>query len=156
MVYFLTLILWAGYLSRYSDWLRAGWSGIESRLGQDFPPVQTGTGTHPASCKMGTGYFPVVKCGQGVLLTTHPLLVPRSRKSRAIPLPTLWATPVLHRDHFTFFYLTLILRIQAQSFFMNLQQNNIERHFSQDRDFTSHHLNKYCMFLQDVALHSRA
>jgi len=36
-----------------------------------------------------------VKCGQGVLLTTHPLLVPRSWKSRAIPLPTLWATPGL-------------------------------------------------------------
>ena len=28
-----------------------------------------------------------------MLLTTHPLLVPRSWKSRAIPLPTLWATP---------------------------------------------------------------
>ena len=27
-----------------------------------------------------------------MLLTTHPLLVPRSWKSRAIPLPTLWAT----------------------------------------------------------------
>ena len=32
---------------------------------------------------------------RGVLLTTHPLLVPRSWKSRAIPLPTLWATPGL-------------------------------------------------------------
>ena len=28
----------------------------------------------------------------GVLLTTHPLQVSRSWKSRAIPLPTLWAT----------------------------------------------------------------
>jgi len=28
-----------------------------------------------------------------VLLTTHPLLAPRSWKSRAIPLSTLWATP---------------------------------------------------------------
>ena len=45
-----------------------------------------------ASCKMGTGFFPGVKCGRGVLLATHPLLVPRSWKSRAIPLPTLWAT----------------------------------------------------------------
>ena len=26
-----------------------------------------------------------------MLLTTHPLLVPQSWKSRAIPLPTLWA-----------------------------------------------------------------
>jgi len=33
-----------------------------------------------------------VKCGWGVLLTTHRLLVPRSWKSRATPLPTLWAT----------------------------------------------------------------
>jgi len=31
--------------------------------------------------------FPGVKCGRGVLLTTHPLLVPRSWKIRAIPLP---------------------------------------------------------------------
>jgi len=30
-----------------------------------------------------------------MMLTPHPLLVPRSWKSRAIPLPTLWATPGL-------------------------------------------------------------
>ena len=60
-----------------------------------LPPVQTGPGAHPASCKMGTGSFPRVKCGRGVLLTTHPLLVLRSRKSRATRLPTLWATPGL-------------------------------------------------------------
>ena len=60
---------------------------IESRWGRDFPPVQTDPGAHAASCKMGTGSFPGVKCGRGVLLTTHPLLVPRSWKSRAIPLP---------------------------------------------------------------------
>jgi len=65
------------------------------KWGRDFPPVQTGPGAHPASCKMGTVSFLGVKCGQGVLLTTHPLLVPRSWKSRAIPLPTLWATPGL-------------------------------------------------------------
>jgi len=41
------------------------------------------------------GSFPGVKCSWGVLLTTHPLLVPRSWKSRVIPLPTLWATPGL-------------------------------------------------------------
>ena len=43
--------------------------------------------SHPASCTMGTGSFPGVKCGRGVLLTTHPLLAPRSWKSRVIPLP---------------------------------------------------------------------
>jgi hypothetical protein len=41
-------------------------------------------------------------CGRGVRLTTHPLLVPRSRKSRSIPLPTLWACSGLQRDCFTF------------------------------------------------------
>ena len=39
--------------------------------GRDFPPVQTGPGAHPASCKMSTGSFQGVKCGRGVLLTTH-------------------------------------------------------------------------------------
>ena len=52
--------------------LRAGRSGIESRWGRDFPPVLTGPGAHPASCKMGTESFTVEKCGQGVLLATHP------------------------------------------------------------------------------------
>ena len=77
-------------------------SGSNPGGGRDFPRAQTGPGAHPASCKTGTGSFPGVKCGRGVLLTTHPLLVPRSWKSRAIPLPTLWATPGLQRDHFTF------------------------------------------------------
>ena len=48
-------ILWAGYLSMYSDSLQKGRSEVESRWGQDFPPVQTDPGAHPASCKMGTG-----------------------------------------------------------------------------------------------------
>ena len=49
-------------------------------------PVQTDPGAHPASCKMGTGYFPVVTSGRGVLLTNHPLLVLWQRKCRAIYL----------------------------------------------------------------------
>ena len=70
--------------------------GIESWWGARFSaPVKTGPGSHPASCLMGTGSFPGIKCGRGVLLTTHPLLVSRSWKSRAIPLPTLWPTPGL-------------------------------------------------------------
>ena len=68
--------VWAGYVNRYSDWLRAGRSGIESQWGRHVPPVETGPGAHPASCKMGTGSFPGLKCGWGVLLTTHLLLVP--------------------------------------------------------------------------------
>jgi len=49
--------------------------------GGDFPSVQTGPGTHPASCEMCTKSFPWVKCGRGVMLTTHPLLVLQSWKT---------------------------------------------------------------------------
>ena len=68
--------------------LRAGQSGIESRYGRDFLSVQTGPVAYPASCKMSTESFPGVKCGRGVLLTTHSLLVPRSWKMRAIYPPS--------------------------------------------------------------------
>ena len=69
--------------------------GIVTDYGLDGPGSNPGTHfigdwvPDPASYKMGTGSFPGVKCGRGVLLTTHPLLVPWSWKSRAIPLPTL-------------------------------------------------------------------
>ena len=54
--------------------------GIKSRGGARFSaPVQTGPEAHPASCTMGTGYFPGIRCGRGVTLTPHPLLVPRSK-----------------------------------------------------------------------------
>jgi hypothetical protein len=46
--------------------------------------VQTSSGVHPASYPMGTwGPSLGVKCGQGVTVTTHPHLVPRSRMSRS-------------------------------------------------------------------------
>ena len=57
---------------------------------------------------MGTGSFSGVQSGRGVSLTLHPLLVPRSRKSRAIPLLPLWAVRHVQslsactRVHFTF------------------------------------------------------
>jgi hypothetical protein len=54
---------------------------------EDFssnPCVQTGSGAHQASCTVGTGALSAgVKGGRGVMLTAHPLLVPRLRKSRS-------------------------------------------------------------------------
>jgi hypothetical protein len=56
-------------------------------LSKDFSSnlcVQTGSGAHPASCTMGTGGpFPGGKARRGVMLTTHPHLVPRSWMSRS-------------------------------------------------------------------------
>ena len=88
----LNLMVWARQLSRYSNWLWAGQSGNRIPVGRDFPPIQTGPGAHAASCTMGTGSFPGVKYGRGMLLTPRPLLAPQLWKSRAMPLPTLWAT----------------------------------------------------------------
>jgi len=61
-------------------------------------------------CTTGTGSFPGVKSGRGVTLSPHPIVVPWSRKSRAIPLLPLWAVrPVQSLSactsvHFTFIY----------------------------------------------------
>jgi len=58
---------------------------------------------------MGTGSFPGVKNGRGMILTLHPLVVSWSWKGRAIPLLPLWAVrPVQSlsactRVRFTFF-----------------------------------------------------
>ena len=68
--------------------IRAGRSDIESRWGRDFSPVQTGPVAHLASRKLVTRSFPWVKYGRGVLLNTHPLLVPRSWRIKLFLYPT--------------------------------------------------------------------
>jgi hypothetical protein len=85
--------------------------GINSRWRQDFPhKSRPALGTHPACCRMGAGSFRGVKCGRGVMLTPHSLLVPWSRRSRVIPLLSLWTVrPVQSLSacttvHFTFTY----------------------------------------------------
>jgi hypothetical protein len=48
--------------SRYNDSLRAGWSSVWTPAGvRDsyiLQNVQTGSADHPASCSVGTGFFP--------------------------------------------------------------------------------------------------
>ena len=114
--------VWARYLSRYSVWPEDGRSGgIESRWGgaRFSAPVQTGPGAHPASCTMRTGSFSGVKSDRSVTLTPHPLLVPWSWKSRAIPPLPLWAVrpvqslSVCTRVTFTFSFFKRMMRYLA-------------------------------------------
>jgi len=48
-----------------------GLGGTGSNPGGDeiIHPSRAALGAHPASCKLGTGSFPGVKCCRGVLLT---------------------------------------------------------------------------------------
>jgi hypothetical protein len=72
--------MWAGSSAGIATAYGLDSPGIESRWGTRFSaPVQNGREAHPASCKMGTGSFPGVRCGRGVTLTPHPLLVPKSK-----------------------------------------------------------------------------
>ena len=66
--------------------------GIESRCGRDFPHLsRPALGPTQPPVQWVPGLSRGVKSSRGVTLTPHPLLVPWSRKGRAIPLLPLWA-----------------------------------------------------------------
>ena len=82
----------------------------KSRWDRHFPHLsRQALGTIQSPVQWVQGLYPRVKSGRGVTLTPHPILVPWSRKSRAIPLLPLWAIwPVqglgaCTRVHFSFF-----------------------------------------------------
>ena len=59
--------------------------------------VQTGSGTHSASCSMSTGFIPRALGDRSINLTTLLHLVPRLRMSEAVLL--LWAwTGIIHYE----------------------------------------------------------
>jgi hypothetical protein len=77
---------------------------------------------------MGTGSFPGVESGRGVMLTPHPLLVPRSKKlSRAIPLLSLRAFVAYEKGEtklFSDFYLhNIVLRYKCQNIHSSTEIN---------------------------------
>ena len=82
--------------------------GIESRWGEIFRTCPDRPWGPPSLLYNRYRVFPGGKSGRSVTLAPHSLLVPWSRKSRAIPLLSLWAVrPVQSigactRVHFTF------------------------------------------------------
>jgi hypothetical protein len=64
--------------------------GIESRWGEIFRTYPDRVRDPPSLLYDGYRVFPRGKGGRGVMMTTHPLLVPRLRNGWAIPPLTLW------------------------------------------------------------------
>ena len=87
--------------------------GLEVR---DRIPLGTRFSAHPDRpwgapifSKMSTGSFSGVKCGRGVLLTTHRLLVPRSSKSSNTSTHPLGHTgPVAGSLYYVYIYIYII------------------------------------------------
>jgi hypothetical protein len=83
------------WLSRYSDQLWAGRSGVRILAGaRDFissKTVQTDSGDHSAWQSVGGGVTSRERSGQGVMLTTHPHIVPKIRMTAGITLLPLHA-----------------------------------------------------------------
>jgi hypothetical protein len=89
------------WLSQYRVWLQTGRPEFDPRQSQRIFPlasVQTSTEANPASCPMYTGGSSVgVKSGQGVTLTSHSHLVPKSRMRSSYISSPPWR---LHDDIF--------------------------------------------------------
>jgi hypothetical protein len=81
--------------------------GIESRWGEIFRTYPHRLRGSPSPLYSGYRVFPRGKGGRGVMLTTHPLLMQRLRKSWAITPLTLWVLLGLLRGSLYLYLQTL-------------------------------------------------
>jgi hypothetical protein len=84
--------------------------GIESRWGEIFRTYPHRLRGPPNLLYNGYRVFPGGKGGRGVMLTTHPLIVPRLRKRWAITPLTLWVLLDLLRGSLYLLYFMFSLR----------------------------------------------
>jgi hypothetical protein len=84
-----------GQLSQYRVWLRMGRPGFDPCQRQRNLPLTSASRPALEPIQPPVQWVPGVKRGRSVMLTTHPLLVPRLRKSRSYtsshPNAPLWS-----------------------------------------------------------------
>jgi len=118
--------------------LTVGWAGVAQSVWRlttgwtvrdGIPVGTTGPVAHPASCTMGTVSFPGAKSGRGVTLTLHLVLVPWSRKSRAITLLPPWTVQpgqTLYKGAlYLYLYLQLATSCSETSVYTSVSQNSL-------------------------------
>jgi hypothetical protein len=109
-------------------------------------PVQADPGAHPASCTMGPRSFLGVESGQGVMLTPHPLLVPRSKNRVELylfsPLGPLWPVERVKPT-----YIIIFKRCNC-----NLPERNSDREFCIDNVNISIFIPEKVIFLSEYEL----
>jgi hypothetical protein len=90
--------------------------GIESRWVEIFRIYPDRLRAPPSLLYNGYRVFPGGKGDRGVMLNTHPLLVPRLRKSWAIPPLTLWVLLGLLRGSlYTYIYIYIYIYIYTKT-----------------------------------------
>ena len=139
--------LWGGLLSRYSDWA-TGWKvgGSNPGGGEIFRTCPDRPWGPPSLLYNGYRVFPGGKERPrgGGDADTSPLLVPLSRKSRAVPLLPPWAVgPVQSfsactRVHFTFYCANRKVVMNSTGLFLRqiqwlMSAQNSEVHFLESR-----------------------
>lgn len=85
------------------NFLQTGHSGVQTLVAARFSiPIQTSTKAHPTCCAAGNGSSSWGKSSWGMMLTTHPVPMPRLCMNRVIPLPTLYVFMACYNVTFTF------------------------------------------------------
>ena len=94
----------SGWLSRHSDWLRAGRFGDRIPVGASFfAPAQTGPGAHPASYTIGAVSFPRVKRPERGAQHPPPCSAEVKKTRIASTVLPYWTFVACYRVTFTIF-----------------------------------------------------
>ena len=126
-------VIAVGRVAQSVQRLATGWTVRGSNLGggRDFSHLsRPALGPTQPPVQWVPGLSPGVKSGRGVTLTPHPLLVPWSWKSRAIPLLPLWVIrPVQSLSAYTRVHFILPYQLLPPNWKLNIDSGSPRWYF---------------------------